>query len=128
MGDLDTMEPRFPNNFFDVMILGAVLEHFKHPEQILRRLSRCLMPGGKLVVTMPNVANWYIRLRLLFSRWDYQDRGILDRTHLKFYTWKTFKQLLADSGFCVTHSEIGPIPLPLVFSWMAPVGHLLLDC
>jgi SAM-dependent methyltransferase len=119
VGDLDALEPKFPTQFFDVIILSSVLEHLKHPDHVLCRISHCLKSGGKIVVAVPNVANWYIRLCLLLGRFDYQERGILDRTHLHFYTWKTFKQLLADCGFRITYSEVAPIPLPLVFPLMA---------
>jgi 2-polyprenyl-3-methyl-5-hydroxy-6-metoxy-1,4-benzoquinol methylase len=87
LGDLDTLEPQFPDAFFDVIILSAILEHVKHPDMVLRRMSRCLKPEGKVVIAMPNVGNWYIRMHLLLGKWDYQERGILDRTHL-ILLWK----------------------------------------
>jgi hypothetical protein len=64
--------------------LSTVLENVKHPDEMLRRIYRCLKHDGKIVVAVPNVVNWYIRLCLLFGRFDYQERGILDRTHLRF--------------------------------------------
>ena len=119
VGDLDSLEPKYASKFFDVIILGAVLEHLKNPDQVLIRICRCLKDGGKVIISMPNVANWYIRLHLLLGNFDYQDRGIMDRTHLRFFTWKTFQQLLRDCRLSIVHHESSPIPLPIVFPIMA---------
>ena len=86
---------------FDVLLLAAVLEHLKHPERVLTRLRNHLAPGGLAIVSLPNVAHWRIRLQLLRGRFDYQDYGVMDRTHLHFYTVKSGRELIEASGYTV---------------------------
>jgi SAM-dependent methyltransferase len=108
--DLDGPLPAFREPF-DVMIFGDVLEHLKNPLAVLRQLAAGLKEGGAVIVS---VANLYIRLSLLFGRFNYQDRGILDRTHLRFFTRKTFLELLMAAGMELEELIATPIPLTLV--------------
>jgi hypothetical protein len=66
------------------------------------------------MVSVPNVAHLWVRLNLLLGRWEYQDRGILDRTHLRFFTRRSFRRLLAEAGLAVESLTVTPVPLPLV--------------
>jgi len=111
--DLDGPLPAFAEPF-DVMVFGDVLEHLKNPATVLRALAASLRDEGAIVISLPNVANLYVRLSLLFGRFDYQDRGILDRTHLRFFTRKTFREFLANAGLEAETLTATPIPLPLV--------------
>jgi 2-polyprenyl-3-methyl-5-hydroxy-6-metoxy-1,4-benzoquinol methylase len=111
--DLDGPLPRFAEPF-DLMVFGDVLEHLKDPGAVLRELARSLKDEGAVIISLPNVANIYVRVQLLFGRFDYQDRGILDRTHMRFFTRKTFRQFMSDAGFTVETLTATPIPLPLV--------------
>jgi 2-polyprenyl-3-methyl-5-hydroxy-6-metoxy-1,4-benzoquinol methylase len=111
--DLDGSLPDFPQ-LFDVIVFGDVLEHLKNPEAVLRQLAKSLKPDGAVIISLPNIANIYVRLSLLLGRFDYQDRGILDRTHLHFFTRKTFRQFLLAAGLEAEQLTATPIPLPLV--------------
>lgn len=111
--DLDGSLPEFPAPY-DVMVFGDVLEHLKNPLSVLRQLTASLKEDGAVIVSLPNVANLYVRLSLLLGRFDYQDRGILDRTHLHFFTRKTFLQFLNCAGLESIELTATPIPLPLV--------------
>jgi SAM-dependent methyltransferase len=111
--DLDGPLPAFPAPF-DVMVFGDVLEHLKNPLAVLRQLSADLKDDGAVIISLPNVANFYVRLSLLLGRFDYQDRGILDRTHLHFFTRKSFLQFLQAAGLKPEEVTATPIPLPLV--------------
>ena len=83
---------------YDFVILGDILEHTTNPEQLLRYFGNSLTEFGYLIVSIPNVANWMIRLKLLFGNYTYSG-GILDKGHLKFFTYKTACKLLEDSGY-----------------------------
>ena len=99
---------------FEAIVCGDVLEHLTDPLSALARLSSRLSAGGRIVVSVPNVAHLWIRLSLLMGRFDYADRGILDRTHMRFFTKKTLLAMLAQSGLSVEALHATPVPLPLV--------------
>jgi hypothetical protein len=77
-------------------------------------LDHTLAPGGVVIVSVPNVAHLWMRLSLLLGRFDYADRGILDRTHLRFFTRRTFVALLREAGLAVEELRVTPVPLPQV--------------
>ncbi|MBP6855676.1 MAG: class I SAM-dependent methyltransferase [Candidatus Pacebacteria bacterium] len=86
---------------FNVLLLADVLEHMARPDGVLVRLVGLLKEGGHAVISLPNVANYAIRWQLLTGRWDPQDAGIMDKTHLHFYTKKTIKNLIERSGLII---------------------------
>jgi 2-polyprenyl-3-methyl-5-hydroxy-6-metoxy-1,4-benzoquinol methylase len=90
-----------------------VLEHVRDPGAALRRLRSLLDPGGWIVVSTPNIANWSVRLLLLAGRFEYTERGIMDRTHVHFFTRRTLLRLLRDNGFAVTRFDV-TCPLPVL--------------
>jgi 2-polyprenyl-3-methyl-5-hydroxy-6-metoxy-1,4-benzoquinol methylase len=108
-----TVEEALPNlrNDFDCIVIADVLEHLLHPLDVLIQLSKKLAPGGKIVASVPNIANFTIRISLLFGLFNYTDRGILDRTHLHFYTRKTLKHLFTDANLKLEKILITPIPI-----------------
>lgn len=83
---------------FDIILLGDVLEHMAYPDVVLRGLKKFLKPEGKVVISMPNIAHYSIRLSLLFGKWNTTDSGILDRTHLRFYTLDSALQMIGGCG------------------------------
>jgi SAM-dependent methyltransferase len=95
---------------FDYIVFADVLEHLRDPAAVLRRCIPCLKESGRIVISVPNIANWMIRLSLLFGKFDYMDRGILDRTHLRFFTSRSLQQLMKEVSCEV--KEIIPTPLP----------------
>ena len=84
---------------FDWIMAADVLEHSAEPQAALRFYRRFLKPDGKLIVSLPNVAVWDNRFRLLFGRFDYRASGVLDRTHLRFFTFRTARELIIEAGF-----------------------------
>jgi len=78
------------NDKFDVIIFADVLEHLKFPEKTLNIYKKLLNPNGVILASIPNIANINTRLKLLLGNWNYTDSGILDETHLKFFTKKQF--------------------------------------
>jgi 2-polyprenyl-3-methyl-5-hydroxy-6-metoxy-1,4-benzoquinol methylase len=95
---------------YDYIVFADVLEHLRDPAAVLRRCIPCLKESGKIIISVPNIANWIIRLSLLFGKFDYMDRGILDRTHLRFFTSRSLKQLMKEVSCEV--EEVIPTPLP----------------
>lgn len=98
---------------FDVVVCADVLEHLANPEAMLARIHDWLHPEGVFLASLPNIANVSIRTALLFGRFRYTDRGILDRSHLSFYTRSSARRLLEDSGFRVTSVEPTAMPYEL---------------
>jgi SAM-dependent methyltransferase len=84
---------------FDWLLAADVLEHLAEPKSALCFYRRFLKPGGRLIVSLPNVAVWDNRLRLLFGRFDYHESGLPDRTHLRFFTFRTARELVSGAGF-----------------------------
>ena len=95
----------------DVVVFGDVLEHLQAPVMLLRQAARVLRPGGYLVCSIPNVAHGDVRLALLGGHWDYRDRGLLDDTHLRFFTEDTFRALLREAGFAAVETRRIRVPL-----------------
>jgi predicted TPR repeat methyltransferase len=90
-----------------------VLEHLTEPERLLADARARLAPGGVAIVSLPNVANITVRLHLLMGRFPYSDRGILDRTHMRFYTRSSARALLARCGFEVLEQTDSAMPVEL---------------
>lgn len=90
---------------YDRIILGDVLEHTAQPERSLRHLRGLLAPGGRLLISMPNIAHWSIRWALLRGRFEYEDSGIMDRTHLRFFTYRTARDLAKEAGYRIVSAD-----------------------
>lgn len=110
VADLDRGVPPLAADF-DAVVCGDVLEHLADPARALAGLVALLAPGGHVVVSVPNVAHVWIRLSLLAGRFDYADRGILDRTHLRFFTERSLRGLLTEAGLRITRATATPAPL-----------------
>ncbi len=106
--------PDLPEAPFDVAVLGDVLEHLADPEAALARVVAQLRPGGRVLVSVPNIAFVQVRLALAAGRFAYADRGILDATHLRFFTRRTLVELLRRQGLDARRVLGVPPPLPLV--------------
>jgi methionine biosynthesis protein MetW len=84
---------------FDVVMSSDVVEHTAAPAEFLQMMARALHPGGLLLISVPNVAHWSVRLNLLFGRFDYEPVGIMDSTHLRWFTARTIVDLVKRTGF-----------------------------
>ncbi|HEX7616303.1 MAG TPA: class I SAM-dependent methyltransferase [Thermoanaerobaculia bacterium] len=98
---------------FDVIVAGDVLEHLPRPEDLLSALRPLLKTDGMLLLSLPNIANITVRMGLLFGRFAYAPRGILDRTHLRFFTRTTGQALLEENGYRVVSVDATAMPLEL---------------
>jgi SAM-dependent methyltransferase len=101
-----------PLGRFDCVILSHILEHLYSPSDLLARLKCVLGPGSVIVVALPNVLWWRQRIEFLRGRWRYQDWGILDRTHFRFFDLQSSQELLEQAGFeIILAKREGPFPL-----------------
>ena len=101
---------------FDYILCMSVLEHLRWPQKVLVNLKKFLKPEGSVIVAIPNVAHWSIRLKLLFGDFEYgkglfgtdHGKGIMDETHLRFFTLKTMKKLISDAGYKIEYYSFDP--------------------
>ena len=107
LGDLDTLQwtDAFGSIKFDYIICADVLEHLRCPEDVLRETVGLLKEEGSVLVSMPNVAHNSVVFNLLENRFEYTEVGILDETHLKFFTYPSLKKLCADAGYMVIEED-----------------------
>ncbi|MBW4509778.1 MAG: methyltransferase domain-containing protein [Scytonematopsis contorta HA4267-MV1] len=107
LADLDfvSVTEILADNEYDVAIFGDVLEHLKNPWKVLEETKNILKKDGYVVASIPNIAHGAIRLALLQGRFEYMKEGILDNTHLRFFTRKTVEDLFEKSGYLVTNID-----------------------
>lgn len=112
--DLDALEDLpFSAGHFDVAIFGDVLEHLRDPGRLLRTVRRHLRADGRIVCSVPNVKHWSVLVPLLVEdRFEYADQGLLDRTHVHFFTLRELEALLGEAGFAAEHLDAHRIPMP----------------
>jgi 2-polyprenyl-3-methyl-5-hydroxy-6-metoxy-1,4-benzoquinol methylase len=116
--------PALGGQKFDLILLQDVLEHLRAPERMLRDCAGLLKPNGRVLVSLPNVANITVRLALLFGRFEYAPRGILDRTHLRFYTRRSARRLLEGVGYEILERRMTVMPIELALR-MSPRNWLM---
>ena len=103
IGKYEDVQSQLPDFAFDLIICNDVIEHMADDVGFLNAIRRKMQPGGYLMGSVPNMRNLPILQALVFRKeWEYQDEGVLDRTHLRFYTNKSLGGLLARAGFDVT--------------------------
>jgi SAM-dependent methyltransferase len=110
IGDVEAAPLPFPDGSADCVVCADILEHLADPWQMLAELHRILEPGGTIVASVPNIQNVEILQALVQGRWDYHEAGILDRTHLRFFTRSTFGEALLQAGFVITACNFTMLP------------------
>lgn len=121
---LDNAQKELKGKQFDKVLLQDVLEHLRFPEKLLNDCHSVLKANGSLLVSVPNVANVTVRLSLLFGNWAYTERGILDKTHYRFYTHKTARKLLEDCDYQVIKQITTVMPIELAIG-LSPKNPLM---
>jgi 2-polyprenyl-3-methyl-5-hydroxy-6-metoxy-1,4-benzoquinol methylase len=121
---IDAETPALRGKEFDKVLLLDVLEHLRAPEKLLEDCQPLLKSNGHLIVSLPNVANITVRLMLLFGRFQYTERGLLDKTHIRFFTSKTARKLVEASGYLILKETMTIMPLELV-QGLRPDGLLM---
>jgi 2-polyprenyl-3-methyl-5-hydroxy-6-metoxy-1,4-benzoquinol methylase len=99
---------------FDVVVAADVLEHLREPPRLLEEIRGVLSKSGGLIASVPNFGHWYARIRTALGLFDYDQRGVLDRGHLRFFTRRSFTRQLRRAGFSVTRYEATGLPLEVL--------------
>jgi len=99
---------------FDVVICADVIEHVRDPETLLSQLRRIMVPRGVIIASIPNFAHWYPRGRTALGLFDYDQRGILDRGHVRFFTRRSFRRMVHSVGFAIIRTEATGLPLEVL--------------
>lgn len=125
VGDVEEIVRTPPGERFDCIVCADVLEHLREPGQVLEALREgWLAPGGVVVASVPNVRHWSVIRQLLEGRWDYVDAGLLDRTHLRFFTRTNLYFLFAQAGYQILSwraTRLGDVGFPRQL--LAPLGE-----
>ena len=98
---------------FDYVLCADILEHLRDPGAMLQQIRRVVKPGGALIASLPNSGNVYFRLNILAGRFPQDDKGLFDRTHLRFYMWRGWENLFDASGWRLTSVQSSAIPVGL---------------
>jgi len=102
------------------IVLADVLEHLRSPTHALRLVREALADEGHVFISVPNIANITVRLGLLFGVFEYRDRGILDHTHLRFYTIRTIRREIENAGFRIEEIGGSSVPVRLIIGGYTP--------
>ena len=107
----DTLWDELEDDCFDTILFGDVLEHLKDPLKTLREAAKHLAPAGTVVISAPNIAHADVKIALINGVFPYRDDGLLDRTHIHFFTKESLLQLVRDAGMAVV--EISRVTVPV---------------
>jgi len=124
--DLEELKDLSFKKKFDYIIFGDVLEHIRNPEEVLKFfIKRYLNKNGRIIISLPNIANWQTRFNLLFGKFDYTEIGIMDNTHLKLYTFKSAERLAKISGLKIKSILFGADLLGPIVNFLPFLRNLL---
>jgi predicted TPR repeat methyltransferase len=118
IADLERVK-RLPPNV-SAIVLADVLEHLRSPASALQLVRNSLADDGHVFISVPNIANITVRLGLLFGIFEYRDRGILDYTHLRFYTLRTIRREVETAGFRILELRGSSVPIRLIIGHYTP--------
>ncbi len=102
-GPIEDAILQLPDKYFDTIIFADVLEHLVDPYYVLQKIKTKLSDHGEIVASIPNVRHWSVVKKLLEGEWEYQNFGIMDNTHLRFFTRKSLYNMFEKAGFTITN-------------------------
>lgn len=106
-GDIEAIDLPFPPESFDAVIASEVFEHLVDPWKVVEKLARHLKPGGLFFASSPNISHYRVIGQLIRGRWRHTDVGVMDRTHLRWFTPEAYAKMFIDAGFEIR--SIGPL-------------------
>lgn len=105
IGNVEAMPLPFEAHQFDALIVSEVFEHLVDPWRIARTLGSFVRPGGLILASSPNISHYKVILHLMRGAWDLEDSGVMDRTHLRWFTPKTYSELCEQANFEVVRLQ-----------------------
>jgi 2-polyprenyl-3-methyl-5-hydroxy-6-metoxy-1,4-benzoquinol methylase len=108
VSQFEKIERIIGNQRFEYIIFSNILEHLYDPCLTIKNYLKFLKPDGKILISVPNVAVWFNRIKLLFGNFDYTDTGTMDKTHIRFFTFKTAKMMVEKSGCSIVKVDFTP--------------------
>ena len=105
---------QLPGEHFDRILLLDILEHITTCDRLLRECRPALKSNGIVIVSVPNIANIWIRFTLLLGMFCYTERGILDRTHVRFFTRSSARAFLGQNGYTIVEERCTSVPIELI--------------
>jgi 2-polyprenyl-3-methyl-5-hydroxy-6-metoxy-1,4-benzoquinol methylase len=96
------------------VIAADVIEHVRNPAKLLREMAAVLKPDGQLIISTPNFGHWYSRGRVTFGAFDYDRRGILDETHLRFFSRRSLRRVFTSAGLDELEMQYTGLPLDVL--------------
>mgnify|MGYP002877196207 FL=1 len=109
--DLQNGIPQEAGKDFDVVVAADIIEHLPDPETLIFEMGQQCKSGGSVIISVPNIGHWYPRLRIATGQFGYDQRGILDHTHLRFFSRRTFRRMAKDAGLVPTKRAHTGLPL-----------------
>ena len=101
IGDIENIILPFEKGYFDCLIFGDILEHTIDPWKVLKKCKEYLKKGGYCIASIPNVSHYSIIQNLLKNKWEYEDSGLMDRSHLRYFTLTSIRRLFYELGFTI---------------------------
>lgn len=106
IGDVESIEPTFNEKYFDYILFGDSLEHLINPDKVLNKYKKLLKDDGFIIASIPNIKYFSIILKLIiFDEFKYVDAGILDRSHLRFFTKREIKRMFQNANLKIIYIE-----------------------
>jgi 2-polyprenyl-3-methyl-5-hydroxy-6-metoxy-1,4-benzoquinol methylase len=105
----------FENKKFDFIILGDILEHLVNPWTALNNIQQIIDNSSKILISVPNSGHWYFRFKIFFGKIEYTTNGLFDKTHLRFFTKKSSKELISDSKLEIVELSYSSLPWENLF-------------
>lgn len=112
-------------NYFDYIIFADILEHLKDPLKVLKKFMKNLNDDGYIVVSLPNITNWRMRLKILSGNFEYEDTGILDMGHIRFFNENSAKKLINDAGYEIIKFDLTGLESPICNNFIHKIGTLM---
>lgn len=105
IGDVEDLKLPFEQGYFDCIVYGDILEHLKEPWKVLKKHTYFLRKGGYCMASIPNISHYSVIKGLMNNKWEYTASGIMDETHLRFFTLEGIRRMFKDAGYAIEEEK-----------------------